>query len=75
MVFVLKKLKGLSLGLENLQGLGLGLAGDGLNYITASFRLHDQNYERAWFFLIFLLIYRAVVIKFIAAPGSVLASH
>ena len=40
-----------------------------------SFRLHDQNYECVWFLLIFLLIYCAVVIKFIAAPGSVMASH
>ena len=40
-----------------------------------SFRFHDQNYECVWFLLIFLLSYCAVVIKFIAAPGSVMTSH
>ena len=43
--------------------------------VYLSFRFHDQNYECVWFFLIFLLIYCAVVIKFIAAPGSVMTSH
>ena len=39
-----------------------------------SLRLHDQMYNCAWFLLVFLLSYCAVVIKFIAAPGSVMAS-
>ena len=33
------------------------------------FRIHDQMYKRAW------LSYCAVVIRFIAAPGSVMALH